>query len=228
MLTSHYMLIVGAVCLLAFAAVWLWQVPGLVRGAITPEELDGYLAKVAATTLPAAEKADMQARLREWAASDDGKPIYMLNLMRYHEELRRFPGAPEFQGAPQDANAHYENNVVPLALSLGAYPMMAGSAQGRNTLMIGGKTSRHDIHAAGRELDEWSRIIMMRYPSRRTFFKLVTHPNYLPYMPYKFMAQQVVLVPVSTDLTFPEWRWLAGGILLALFLGLGWLGALLS
>src|SRR5215213_6933045 len=47
------------------------------------------------------------ARLRAWAEADDGKPVYMLNLMRYYDELRPFPGAPDFQGSPEESNTLY-------------------------------------------------------------------------------------------------------------------------
>ena len=63
---------------------------------------------------------------------------------------------------------------------------------------------------------------MVRYPSRRTFLKLLSDPSYGPLEPYKFMALEIDLVPVSGDKVIPDFRWIVGGGLLALFLAVGW------
>ena len=52
---------------------------------------------------------------------------------------------------------------------------------------------------------------MVRYPSRRTFLELLSHPSYAPLEPYKFMALEIDLVPVSGDKVIPDMRWLVGG-----------------
>lgn len=222
MRSTKFMMLLGLVCLACFGAVWLWQARGLVSGPITPAQLDAYLAKVDAANLPAEEKSGLKARLRAWGEADDGQPFFMLNLMRYHRELRRWPGAPAFEGTPRQSNAWYESHVLPIALGLGAYPVAGGEAQGGDVLLVGGKSGGHDPHAVEPELDGWDRVLLMRYPSRRAFFDLVTDPRYLPYMPYKLMALQVVLVPVTAEAQVPDLRWVAGSGLFALFLGIGW------
>ncbi|MBP6683353.1 MAG: hypothetical protein KA159_08550, partial [Halioglobus sp.] len=75
------------------------------------------------------------------------------------------------------------------------------------------------------ELDNWSRVIVMRYPSRRAVLELFANPAYAPLEPYKMTALQVVLVPTQGDLVIPELRWLVGGVLLLLFFLIGWLRA---
>ena len=45
---------------------------------------------------------------------------------------------------------------------------------------------------------------------------------YAPFAPYKFMALEIVLVPVSGDVRLPDWRLVVGGTLLVLFLTVGW------
>lgn len=224
MIRFRFELAFATLLLTLFAAVAWWQT-GAAAGKITSAELEAYLAKAQKAPVPPEEKATLLARLRAWGEADDGRPLYMLNLMRFHDELRRWPGAPAFEGTPQQANAYYESQVLPLALHHGAAPITAGEAQGHNVLMIGGKTRRHDVHAATQELDEWGRVLVMRYPSRRAFFDLITDPAYLPNLPYKLMALQVVLVPVSTELFVPDLRWLAGGVLLVAFFAVGWLRA---
>jgi len=200
------------VLLIVFGAFWTWQTPGWWRGPLTLDEVDHHLALMAKNlAMPADEKAEVLARLRAWALADDGKPVFMLNLMRYYPQLRQFEGAPEFAGTPLEANAYYEEEVKPLALAGGVYPLFAGMTQGENIIE----------HTA--QLDDWSRVIVMRYPSRRAVLELFADPAYAPYEPYKMMALQVVLTPVHGDLVVPELRWLVGSALLLLFMATGWL-----
>ena len=46
---------------------------------------------------------------------------------------------------------------------------------------------------------EWGRLAVIRYPNRRTFFKLLSDPGYAPMEPYKFTALEIDLVPASGD-----------------------------
>lgn len=199
-----------------FAAFFLWQTPGLVFGKLEPADIDRYLAAVE-RQLPLAEadKPKVLQRLRVWAEADDGGPVYMLNLMRYHEELRRFPGAPDFDGTPEESNDHYERAVQPLLFAKGGYPMIGGPVRGANVIDLESNPA----------LDDWSRVLVVRYPSRRAFLELLADPAYAPIEPYKFMALEVVLVPVSADMLIPDLRVLVGGVLLLLYFALGWFRA---
>jgi hypothetical protein len=49
-------------------------------------------------------------------------------------------------------------------------------------------------------------VVVCRYPSRRTFLKLASDPSYAPIEPYKFMALEIDLVPVSGDMLVPDLR----------------------
>ena len=192
----------------AFASFWRWHSPPAKN--LSHEEIDEYLTIIAKLPLPGDEIDKILGQLRPWAEADDGKPTYMLNLIRYFPELHRFPGAPEFGGTPEEANAYYEKSVTRLWLRNASYPMVGGSAQGENLI----KTQPGQ--------DAWSTAQMVRYPSRRTFLKLLSDPSYGPFEPYKFMALEIDLVPVSGDKIIPDARWLVGGSALALFLAVGW------
>jgi hypothetical protein len=74
-------------------------------------------------------------------------------------------------------------------------------------------------------LDDWSRALVVRYPSRRDFLNLMADPAYGPLEPYKTMALKVVLVPVSGDLVLPDLRFVVGAALLVVFLVAGWIRA---
>ncbi len=200
------------IVLILFLAFWFWHSP--IRRRLTREEIDRYLGEVAKLPLPASETTAGLARLRAWAEADDGKPVYMLNLMRLYPQLRTFPGTPEFHGTPEEANAIYEKGVAMMLFKRAGYPMVGGRAQGKNLL---------EVPAA---LDNWSRVVVVRYPSRRAFLSLLADPAYAPYAPYKLMALETALVPVSRALAIPDLRLVVGAILVILFLAVGWIRAL--
>jgi uncharacterized protein (DUF1330 family) len=201
----------GAIFLGIFYRFWSWLTP---RKKLTQEEIDRYLAAVEQQVpQPEGEMPEFLARLRAWAEADDGKPLYMLNLMRYYDQLRTFSGAPEFQGTPEESNALYEKRATRMLFRLGGYAMLAGSAHGKNLMTY------------EPELDDWSRVLLVRYPSRRAFLSLLADPAYGPIEPYKVMALKVVLTPVSGELVIPDMRAVVGGALLSLFLAVGWLRA---
>jgi hypothetical protein len=140
----------------------------------------------------------------------------MLNLMRFYPQLRRFPGTPHFQGTPEQANEFYEKNVLWLLFRRAGYPLVGGRPQA-NALL--------EVPPA---LDGWNRVVVVRYPSRRTFLSLLADPAYAPLEPYKLMAVETVLVPVAGDVKVPDLRLLVGGLLLVLFLAVGWVLAVLG
>jgi hypothetical protein len=198
--------IFGAVLLAIFLGVLFWQSPGLVGGKLTQEEVARYLATVEKLPMPPEEKQEMIAHMRVWAEADDGKPVYMLNLMRYYETLRMFTGAPAFEGSPREANALYEKKAVPILFGKGGYVLYAGKVQEKN--LVGFEPG----------MDHWSRVLMVRYPSRRAFLDLLTDPAYGPIFPYKFMALKLVLVPTAAEIIMPDMVMASGAILLLIFL----------
>jgi hypothetical protein len=207
MRTRRFEIVLGTVLLALYAAFWLWQTPGVLRGPLAADEIDAYLAGAERNlAMPADEKARSLAKLRAWAQADDGQPVYMLNLMRHYPELLRFEGAPAFAGTPAESNAIYEQRVMPLLFGVGGYPLVGGPVQGANLI----------VHEPA--LDHWSRLLVVRYPSRRAFLDLVTHTDYGPIEPYKLMALEVVLTPTRGEVLIPELRWTVGLALLVVFL----------
>jgi hypothetical protein len=73
----------------------------------------------------------------------------------------------------------------------------------------------------------WSNITVVRYPSRRTFLKLISDPTYAPLAPYKFIAAELDLVPVSGGTIVPDLRWLVAGGFVIVFLLVGWISSAL-
>src|SRR5215470_11282339 len=203
----------GALLLVIFIGVCLWQMPGLAGARLSKNELARYMSAIEKVPFPPDERREVVAHVRAWAEADDGKPFYMLNLMRYHDTIRTFPGSPPFTGTPRESNQIYENAVMPLVLKIGAFPLFAGETQGGNVMGFD----------AGE--DGWNRVLLVRYPSRRAFLDLVTDPAYAPIAPYKLMALEVALVPNTSEIVLPN-LWVATGVvLLLIFVTTGWIRA---
>jgi hypothetical protein len=204
-----------------FAAFWFWQTPGD-AAKLTPAEVDAYLRRVEGK-LPGepAEQAAFLARLRAFGLADDGRPVFMLNAMRYYPELRRTAGTERVRGTPAEANAIYENAVMPIALRLGAYPVFGGDAMG---VRVDGR-AHSNVTVTEPAIDGWSRVLVVRYPSRRAFLELLADPKWLEYAPYKFAALEIALVPTHGQVVVPDLRWVLGGACLLIFLGVGWVRA---
>ena len=131
----------AALCLVILAGVFLWQHPGAAGDRLKPAEIDKYLAGVERLPISAEEKADSVKRVRAWAEADDGRPVYMLNLMRFYPQVKPLPGGPAATMTPEDANAYYEKKTLPMALKVGATaPFMGVAGAGRAELRARGRS----------------------------------------------------------------------------------------
>jgi hypothetical protein len=181
---------------------------------MTPAEINHYMAEIDRHWVTSeAEKAAFITRARAWAAADDGKPVLLLNLMRYHDKLQPLPPSTEFRGTPTEANAKYEKIVGPLAIKRGEYPRMVGRVQGAN--LVGYEP----------ELDHWDHVVVMRAPSRRAFIQFMADPAYGPVAPLKEAAAKILLIPIAAETEVPELRFVTGAILVILFLVVSWIRA---
>src|SRR5215469_5774095 len=189
-----------------------WQNPGNVSSRLTPAEIDRYMITAQKLHMPPDKKPLFLSRLRAWMEADDGQPFYNLNVMRFYAQLRRSPGDPDFNGTPDASNAHYESLTAPLLLKLGAYPTFTGDVREAN------------LFGYGPGLDNWNRIAIVRYPSRRSLVELLSDPTYQTYEPYKAMAlDQLLLIPTTGQIELPEATWLAGAAFIIVFLAVGWI-----
>lgn len=178
-------------------------------GTLTPQEIDEYMAKIEQLPLPAEEIEAICSRIRPWAEADDGRPVFMFNMIHFFPELRTFPGAPTWDGTPAEANKHYEDSITALWLSHASYPIFNGSAQSQNLINM--------VPERG-----WDHATVARYPNRRTFLKLLADPSYGPMEPFKFIALELDLMPVAGELVVPDLRLIVGGLLGFVFMLVGW------
>ena len=196
-------LILAAALVILYLAFWGWHSQG--AGKLTQAEIDRYLAIIEKLPLPDKGVQTFIARLRPWAEADDGKPFYMFNLIEFFPKLQAFPGAPEFKGTPQQANAHYEKSLTWLWLSHASYPTFIGVPQSANLINMEPERT-------------WKNMTLVRYPSRRTFLKLISHPTYARVAAYKFIAVELDLVPVTSRIVIPDLCWFVAGGFAIVFL----------
>src|SRR5262245_3841077 len=125
-------LILAAAFVTLYVAFCAWHSQG--AGRLTPAEIEQYLTIIEKLPLPEHGVQALISRLRPWAEADDGKPLYMFNLIHFFPKLQAFPGAPEFTGTSEQANAHYEKSLMWLWLSHASYPTFIGIPQARNLI----------------------------------------------------------------------------------------------
>ncbi|MBF7729919.1 hypothetical protein [Pseudomonas sp. N040] len=216
----RFEILFAAVLLALFLAFAHWQAPG---NPLSAAEIRDYLAKLEDSPIPPDEKAAALEHFKAWAEADDGQPVYMLNLMRYLPRLRTdVPGVEGFSGTAEQANAHYEQGIAPVLMRLGVSVMFASEMQG----VIAGEQPSTNLIAYEPEVDNWDRVLIVRYPSRRAFLDLVTDPQYQPYVPYKLASVMVALTPMKGDVVLPDSIPGMAAILLILFFAVAWLRAL--
>jgi uncharacterized protein (DUF1330 family) len=208
---DRFQWILGALLAAIVAAVCLQQSPGWWRGKLEAAEVDSYISRASAQVpLPPEQKDEILKRLRAFGLADDGKPLYMLNVMRYFAQPKALPGVPAFKGSSSEANAKYEEGVMPLLLKVGGTATYAGDMHGRN--IFG--------HAAA--VDDWNRVLVIRYPSRRAFLELVADPAYAEQAPLKLMSIDLVLAPTEVDMVMPDLRLAVAAVALLAFVTVGW------
>lgn len=75
-------LILGAILVAVFLAASAFQA----TSKLTKAEVDRYMAVLEkAVPVEWEERNEFLVRLRAWGESDDGQPVYMLNVMRFFD-----------------------------------------------------------------------------------------------------------------------------------------------
>lgn len=201
-------------------AVYYWQAPG---SKLTPEEIESYLGRMQADLpMPEVERSEFIKRLRSWGNDDNGKPVHMLNLIRFNEQMPPVPGHPQFTGTAEEANAHYERVILPLLAERGVYPIFASVPHGLGPDM----EAETNLLGFEPELGGWDRVLVVRYPSRRAFLDMASDPTYMKVVPFKLAAIDLGFVPLDKEYAIPDLRWLAAFMALAIYLTTlvpGWL-----
>ena len=205
---KYRFLILGVVFLGLFISFCFWYSP--MGGKLTQEEVDRYIALASKVASPPDAKQQMLANLRSWCETDDGKPVYMLNLLRDYKQLNKYPGTPDFNGTPEQANKLYEKNVMPFLLKRASFIAYYGKPVAKN------------LAGFAPEVNDFSEVLIVRYPNRRAFVDMMADPAYAPVVVYKFMGTEMSIMPTESIAYLPDMRLVVGGLLLFIYMAIGW------
>ena len=138
-------------------------------GPLTPDEIDGYVARLEAQGLAGTRVLE---EARKFAEGDDGDEFFMVNL----ENRRDEPLLPEDlppSTDPREAEERYSLSTGMMMLSRAGIPFMA----------LRGRVNFIDYEGA----PVWENLLLVRYRSRRDFFEVFTHPDTSNAIRYKFV-----------------------------------------
>ena len=174
---------------------------------MTPEEVEESISILDQSTrkyefpdghgLDPEEIEALVSQLREFAANDDGRPFYMANIMKLRDDGEPlYPAAfPNPTGSAEEADEAYGLAILPLLLKMGAHPVYLSTA-GSNALRFG----------ATEEHDGWGQVALLRYRSRRDFFRMLTAPAYEDAVIHQFASMKTILVTPTTPSDCPSTR----------------------
>jgi len=120
-----------------------------------------------ATVNPTLEQIDEFAR-----TAPDDEPIVMLNLLKFREVAEYGPDGPQGLTGRQ-AYSRYSKAVMPLLFEVGGQPLWIGKA-------------RTSVIAP--EGESWHEVLLVHYPSRAAFVRMVRSKAYQAIMHHRTAA----------------------------------------
>ncbi|WP_323762531.1 hypothetical protein [Maricaulis sp.] len=138
----------AAIAVLTLAAFWSYQWQA---NPLSQAEIDAYMEQIEAQTRQPGGRHDLAA-LRGLLESDDGRPVYTVNLYEFHDQAD-YPPASGFGGTGEEAYARFAQVMVPLMLERGSHPVF--SSQWADPSSNG-----------------WDRFVIVRYRDRRALVDL--------------------------------------------------------
>lgn len=96
-------------------------------------------------------------QLEEFSTSSDDKPFVMINLLKFKKTTE------DKKETGQEAYTRYMMNVAPLLEKAGGRLLWMGSVK---QVFI------------GIDHDNWDRVLLVEYPSRKAFLEMISTPEY--------------------------------------------------
>lgn len=192
--TSILRLIWLGVLTALFISFWIWY--GGNGTPVTVDEAKAYLDRANAQQNGGTRGAHPEAfpNLLEWAARDDGREFYMVNL----EKHKKGPEA-------EQAARKYGEGVVPLLLARGSFPIFGGSY-------------------GGRFLDELPYepdfVAVVRYRSLRDLLDMNADPKMALAVPHKWASiERTIVFPMNPYFSAVQVRILVAALVILLGIG---------
>lgn len=167
---------------------------------ISEQEIDAYMLRVQQlleTSFVMPEGVGLDERglagamkdLRDFAERDDGKAIYMINLMKWRQGELSFPAGAELADTittAKEADIAYNEHLFWDLLSNYSHTAYLSSTE-PNALNYGNSA----------DSDGWGEVGIFRYNSRRDFFNMITSDSYLSAMYLKMVSMGVIAIAPS-------------------------------
>ena len=167
---------------------------------LNPAEIDNYMTGVekllvANAVMPegagltAEGLAGPIAELRAFAERDDGKPVFMINMMRWREGELVFPQGVSNSDVNTALDADMTYNEGLFWTLLHNYSHTAYLSHAEPNAFNYGSTA---------DADQWGEVGIFRYRSRRDFFEMITSEDYNNILYLKLLSMGVIaLVPTQ-------------------------------
>ena len=94
----------------------------------------------------------------------DGEPFAVINLLRYKDRAEYPPGKMTEKLTGRQAYERYSQLSVPFVNKAGGVPLWRGNLA---------------INLIGPKDESWDEVLIMQYPNRVAFQRMMTDPNYL-------------------------------------------------
>jgi len=178
-------LMIWLLAALAYAVFWSWYVGFGHR--IRPEEVDGYMHRLASPGVP----AEALPIMRRFLETDNGREFVMVNNLK----VRRATDSGEHPG---DLLAKYQKPYLAAVLRRGGHPLFVGRALADNLEHWG----------VGDDVRRWSAAGLVRYRSRRDLVECILLPQFHEIHPFKEQAvERTFAYPVAVTMTAGSPRW---------------------
>ena len=191
--------VAGLLLALWSATAWFFYAP---TTPLSQPEIDGYMGKVekllaSSFVMPEGVGLDpcglagAVGDLRAFAERDDGKAIYMVNLMKWRHGELSFPAGADLAdtiSTAEEADIAYNQRLFWDLLANYSHTVYLSSAE-PNALSYG--------TAPGADADGWGEIGIFRYNSRRDFFNMITSDSYLSALYLKMVSMGAIAISPS-------------------------------
>ncbi|MDH4105996.1 MAG: DUF1330 domain-containing protein [Gammaproteobacteria bacterium] len=110
-----------------------------------------------------AMQAFFERTVRQLEAVPPGQPLVMINLLRYREHAVYPPGTDAAPCSGEAAYARYARSALGFVAGVGGRVVWRGKAQ---AMVLGPSSER------------WDDALLVEYPSREAFLKMIASPDY--------------------------------------------------
>jgi uncharacterized protein (DUF1330 family) len=129
-----------------------------------------------------------RAQLEEEGAP--GGSIVMLNLLRFRDLAEYEAGASGGGVTGREAYDRYSRAVIPLLLEVGGAPIWRGNAR---------------MSVIAPEGEEWDEVVLVQYPSRKAFLRMVRSRAYGAILHHRTAALRDSRLIETTAVSLPRW-----------------------